>query len=260
MARRRLRGEETIQSGGMLTTYLCLMIILLSFFIMLVSMSRLEEKKKISVLESIYSSFGFLGEGSSPFFSPGGLSSRPTAPMTPLEADFREIKALVYRSLGEDKIQLLSEPGRRILAVDREILFDPDSVTLKPKAEAFLKGLAAIIERGNYKISVLGHTDDIPPAPGGPAADNWTLSGLRAVAVVKFLAAMKINPKRLAAYGYGPSAPILPNTSAENRAANNRVEIILDESAASEVDDLKVGQGAGRVEYKGFTFDLYGRP
>ena len=258
MARGKAR-EEPAQGGGTTVMFLALMIILLAFFIMLVAMSTIEERKVEDVLASIYSTFGFMPGGSSPLFSPGGVSSRASSPMTPLEADFQEIKKLAYQTLGRDKVRLFIERHRRTISVDREILFDPESVKLKPEAERFLKGLAAIIEAQKYSVTVNGHTDDIPPAPGGSVTNNWALSGLRAVDVVKFLIEHKIAPQRLAAYGYGPTRPLRPNTSADNRAMNHRVDIVLDESLAGPVSDLKVREAPGKIRYKGFTFDILGQ-
>ncbi|MBW2618307.1 MAG: OmpA family protein [Deltaproteobacteria bacterium] len=166
---------------------------------------------------------------------------------------------MAYQTLDSDKVRLFIERHRRTISIDREILFDPESVKIKPEAERFLKGLAAIIEDQKYRVTVNGHTDDIPPAPGGQVTNNWALSGLRAVEVVKFLIEQKIAPQRLAAYGYGPISPLSPNTSADNRAMNHRVDIVLDESLAGPVSDLKVREAPGKIRYKGFTFDILGQ-
>lgn len=261
MAWGRTRVREAPASSGQETTviFLSLMLIVLTFFILLVSMANIEQRKVEKALESIYSSFDFLPGGSSPFFSPVGVSARASAPITPLQADYQEIKKLAYQTLGKDKVRLFIGRQQRTISIDRELLFEPESVKLKAEANRFLKGLAAIMENQEYRVIVNGHTDDIPPAPGSPVANNWSLSGLRAVEVVKFFIEHKISPQRLAAYGYGPTKPLRPNTSADNRAMNHRVDIVLDEREAGLVSDLKVREVPGKIRYKGFTFDILGQ-
>jgi len=235
------------------------MILMLAFFIMMVSMSKIQEKKKEAVLESIYSTFGFLPGGRSPMFGSLGATPEKTPPLTPLATDFQEIKRLAFNTPGSDKIDLLSEPGVRTVIINRELLFEPEGLELKPEAIHFLSGLAAIIQSSPYAVSVEGHTDDIPPPPGAPADNNWALSGLRALSVLKFLEASGVDGKRLSARGYGPNRPLRPNTSAANRALNHRVEIRLDERAAGRVEELKLLESPGQTRYKGFTFDIIDR-
>ena len=57
---------------------------------------------------------------------------------------------------------------------------------------------------------------------------NWELSTKRAVNVLRFLIEKgKVNPDRLSAVGYGPTRPIAPNDTEENRRKNRRVEIVI---------------------------------
>jgi len=258
MARKKVRYVPP-ETDRMVTLFLSLMILLLAFFIVLVSMSRIEEKKKVDVLESIKSTFGFLPGGSSPFPSLGGIVSKASDPVSKLEQDFIKIKQLTFDTLGQDKVQLLTDGGRRVVVLDSEDLFDPEGVELKPEAGPFLKGLAAIVAPSPYWIEVGGHTDDIDPGPLSPARNNWQLSGLRALAVVKFLAAAGVANRRLEAIGYGPLAPLKPNDSAENRRANHRIEIVLDQSLAEEAEGLRLIR-PGSLLYRGFSFDLFGKP
>jgi len=256
---RRKAAAEAPESDKTIVLFLSLMILMLAFFIMMVSMSRVEEKKKEAVLESIYSTFGFLPGGSSPFFGSLGATPEKTPPLTPLASDFQEIRKLALNTPGSDKIELLSEPGVRTVIINRELLFEPESLELKPEAMSFLSGLAAIIQSSAYPVSVEGHTDDIPPQPGAPATNNWALSGLRALSVLKYLEASGVAGRRLSAFGYGPNRPLRPNTTAANRALNHRVEIRLDERAASRVEELKLLESPGQTRYKGFTFDIIER-
>jgi chemotaxis protein MotB len=92
--------------------------------------------------------------------------------------------------------------------------------------------LAAALEN-NPDISILieGHTDNIPFTPNGQLESNWDLSTKRATAVVAILLKNKnILPENLTAAGRSEFVPIAPNSSAEGRAANRRIEVVLSPS------------------------------
>ena len=71
-------------------------------------------------------------------------------------------------------------------------------------------------------VNVEGHTD----SDGSPSS-NWDLSVRRATAVVKVLTGQNVDSKRVTASGRAFYDPIVPNTSASNKAKNRRTEIIL---------------------------------
>jgi chemotaxis protein MotB len=97
------------------------------------------------------------------------------------------------------------------------------------------EGKKAVVELGkvlgdNPDISVLieGHTDDDRFSASGPIADNWDLSTKRATAIVAILSENKsINKENLTAAGRGEFSPLASNASAEGKAKNRRIEIIL---------------------------------
>ena len=106
------------------------------------------------------------------------------------------------------------------------VLFDQGSAELRGEAMPLLdKVVQAAAKIPGYEMLVIGHTDDLPiQTPRFPS--NWELSAARASAVVKYLARSGgIDASRLAASGYGSSWPAVPNDSAEHRAMNRRVEI-----------------------------------
>ena len=79
----------------------------------------------------------------------------------------------------------------------------------------------------DWIIRIDGHTDDIPIS-GGSFADNWELSQARALSVVRFLTDERaVPPHRLAAVGFGEFRPVNPDSTAEARAQNRRIELLL---------------------------------
>jgi chemotaxis protein MotB len=107
--------------------------------------------------------------------------------------------------------------------------FDSGSAKLKPEGVKKLKQLSADLKAkagADKDIRIEGHTDD-RPIHTAQFPSNWELSSARANAVVRELHDDGINGEQLLAVGYGASRPAAPNTSAESRAKNRRVEIIL---------------------------------
>ncbi|WP_159468281.1 OmpA family protein [Dyadobacter sp. 3J3] len=103
------------------------------------------------------------------------------------------------------------------------ILFDVNSATIKPESYGVLKDIANVLtENATVKVKVIGHTDS-----DGDDAGNLTLSKKRSESVKEALAKdFGIDKSRLETDGKGESVPVSPNTSAEGKANNRRVEFI----------------------------------
>lgn len=108
------------------------------------------------------------------------------------------------------------------LSLDAAVLFDSGSAALKPEAEVTLARAASAIAARRGSVRIEGHTD-----AEGDAESNLRLSQQRAAAVRDALAARGIDRSRLETAGHGASRPIASNDSAEGRARNRRVELIV---------------------------------
>ncbi len=107
-----------------------------------------------------------------------------------------------------------------------DVLFDVGSAALSEDGRRLIAEVAPVIVDAPNTVIVEGHTDDQPLNDGGYT--NWNLSTDRAVAVVQLLGGSFGLPyDRISAAGYGEYRPLVPNTSAEARAQNRRVEILL---------------------------------
>ncbi|WP_400085115.1 peptidoglycan -binding protein [Yoonia sp. R78084] len=135
---------------------------------------------------------------------------------------------------GQDRIRI--EGDRFIFA--SEVLFEPGSADLSPAGEAEIANIADILrsiaddipEGIDWVIRVDGHTDNISLNPGARFADNWELSQARALSVVRFMSSdLDIDPRRLAANGFGEYQPLNPADTPEARAQNRRIELKLTE-------------------------------
>jgi chemotaxis protein MotB len=81
----------------------------------------------------------------------------------------------------------------------------------------------------NQRINVEGFTDNVPIGPElrNRFPSNWELSAARATGVVRYLVAQGVNPNILSAQGFGDSRPAASNDTAQGRAKNRRVEIVI---------------------------------
>ncbi len=117
-----------------------------------------------------------------------------------------------------------TETARGYVVSLSDITFDTGKATLKTDAKYSLAKLAGILTLlQEMTLSVEGHTDST-----GLPDTNMTLSRNRAYAVrMTFLKEMGVAETRMTAQGFGPDQPVAPNDTAEGRARNRRVEIIL---------------------------------
>ena len=113
----------------------------------------------------------------------------------------------------------------REIRITQQIHFETNKATIKPDSFAILDAVRdALVQNPKLTLEVQGHTDNV-----GSAAHNAKLSQARSESVRKYLIGHGIEPARLVAKGYGLTQPIVPNSTAENRAMNRRVQFIRTE-------------------------------
>jgi len=110
-----------------------------------------------------------------------------------------------------------------VITLSGAVLFASGKSNLLPIAKEKLKQVADMLkEQGYPTIVVEGHTDSV-----GPKSVNMTLSQKRADAVAEYLASQGVPATKITALGLGPDRPVAENTTAEGRANNRRVEIVM---------------------------------
>lgn len=167
--------------------------------------SQLESTAEVEILPLVFVTFELVFQRNKPGTRP------PTATATQVVAS---AEGPMSRPECLARISALSRLG--------DIGFD-DGATLAPRSERTLERLFGIASRcGAYRIEIGGHTGD-----SGSAEHQRSLSRARAQAVADALTGQGIAPEQLVVVGYGAQRPIVPNTSAENRAQNGRIEFRL---------------------------------
>jgi flagellar motor protein MotB len=131
--------------------------------------------------------------------------------------------------------QTMSE--RTLLTMASDLAFASGSYTLTRAGRAKLNDLLPTLQSGmgpNDKVVVYGYTDNHPIGAAlkkKGIIDNLDLSSRRADAVVRYLTSKGVNPNIISAKGRGDTHPVAPNDTAKGRAANRRIEIVVEQPA-----------------------------
>lgn len=227
MSRRKKEPEASGGAPGWMTTFSDLMSLLLTFFILLFSMSSVSSDKFNNMASSLNSVFSSSGGGSESILEHQEVILDMSQQYIENKDMYEKVSEYLDGAGLEDDISVGLDSKGVFVEMKEAILFEPGSATLKDEGLDVLKKLEGLI--GNFKndLVVEGYTDDVPmSSPKFPT--NWELSTARAVSVVRYLSEMEgVEPERLSAVGYGEYRPIKPNDSAENRASNRRVNILI---------------------------------
>ena len=231
------------KSGGgganWMDTYGDMVTLLLCFFVMLYSMSRVDESKWIALVQSFNPDYAV--DEPSQIVVPGEIANEPVTDLPSALTQDQVEAALegLYVSMSEyvasaglqDMVSLSKGSGYVFISFDDTIFFDGDSSVLKDGGKAILDQIAVPLAEASGSINeirVLGHTAQASPdRPNYVDVDRF-LSSDRATVVTIYLQEKNIiDPARLVSVGYGQWRPIASNDTAETRAQNRRVELII---------------------------------
>ncbi len=154
--------------------------------------------------------------------------------MADKEAAMKKLKETLSKSLKafEGKgLTVTEKDGKVYVSMENKLLFESGSWTVGTEGKKAVDLVGKVLG-DNPDISVLieGHTDNdkITGTIGGGVENNWDLSTKRATAIVNILSAnAKVKKENLTAAGRGEYAPLISNETAEGKAKNRRIEIIL---------------------------------
>ncbi|HPI94411.1 MAG TPA: OmpA family protein [Deltaproteobacteria bacterium] len=259
MARKKVVYVEPPRNT-LVMLYCSLFLILLTFFVVLASMSIVDTKRQRMAIGSILGSFGVLPGGRSPFSSGELRNLLPQSP--PVQSGPMSLKDIrdTMNDTGAVSSITVSEGKLGVtITIKSSILFDGVTDGLTGESTRVLSAVARILSRIDNQVIITGHTDSIP-VETPPFNSNWGLSAARALAVLSYLEQKKIPGGRLTAYGMGSSRPLTTNATEEGRRLNRRVEITIVGELPGDVDLEQIKQS--RVEwrrsifYKGFNLEL----
>ncbi|WP_410004765.1 flagellar motor protein MotB [Aequorivita nionensis] len=129
--------------------------------------------------------------------------------------------------VNDPDIEVNVEKGVVYISLSDKVIFKSGSYQISNRASEILGKVAKVINgKPDFEAMVEGHTDNVP-YKNGLLLDNWDLSVKRATAIVRELQNLGVAPSRLVAAGRADYVPLVPNTTAENRATNRRTRILV---------------------------------
>jgi len=176
----------------------------------------------------------------------GNPPAAPAAAPAPAPEEPSEGAALAASlplgELGHD-VEVIVNRRSISFRINSEILFGTGQADLSREGLSVLQRMAKVLSDAGYDITVEGHTDSVPVRSNARYPSNWELSSARAGSVVRYLQANGIAKGHLKAVGYADARPIADNRSADGRARNRRVELVVEKSHA-DPDEAKPATGA----------------
>lgn len=227
--------EPAEESNEWLMTFADVSMLLLTFFILLFSMSTLDVKKFTDSFTSVKRALGTEDDK----LMTARVKSEEAAILDTVKMQkeliesqrkvFSDVRTFITRKGIEGVVGAVLEDGKITLRLPGDVLFESGEVQLNEQGQQVVKTLMQFLTKTpDQQINIRGFTDNVPPGRNSRFKDNWEISSLRAVNVLRLLMSYGIEPNRLTATGLADLEPLFPNNSPENRAKNRRVEIVLE--------------------------------
>ena len=140
----------------------------------------------------------------------------------------RMLDAFAAKHGYADRVEtVITRRGLVVRLLTDRVLFDSGLASIKPEGLPLLSEVATLlgVDR-THAILIEGHTDGVPISTSR-FASNWELSTARATQVVRYLIGRGVTARRFGAAGYADLHPLASNGTADGRARNRRVEIVL---------------------------------
>lgn len=235
MAKRKKDIEgQAVDSSAWMVTFSDLIMLLLTFFVLLLSMSSMDQRKLEEIILHVRESAGLLE-----FSRVRGITDLATfvkrhrkEKETYFMIDRDLLRYLFMPSMESDSkieemIDIIDDERGIVISFQEAIMFDPGEATLKKEAFPVLDTIARAISSSPNDILIMGHTDNVP-VQSKLYESKWELSSYRGLSVLEYFLKKKgLSPSRFSVGGYGPSRPLYLNDTPENRALNRRIEIIF---------------------------------
>jgi chemotaxis protein MotB len=250
MARKK-RPEEHENHERWLVSYADFITLLFAFFVVMYSISSVNEGKYRVLSDSISSAFNPSDPGlpiklNSPLAPPiisraASSSNDPTIGQNVSayggvqasqedKINLRKISKRIKKGLSpliDDKLVKLKSNDLWIeVEIKSSILFASGKAVLQNKAHPVLRDVAKVLSDFENQVQVEGFTDNVP-IDTKEFQSNWELSAARAANVVHLFSDAGVKPKRLSAVGYGEFKPVATNDTVKGRQRNRRVKIII---------------------------------
>jgi chemotaxis protein MotB len=234
--------RHSINHDRWLVSYADFITLLFAFFVVLYAFAKADEKKQREVsaaIDTAFRSMGILADGSRGIAKGAGLSPLPKnavlieqpVSQAMVKDDLNRMKQELERSLakeiGQHSVAIGLTREGLVISLREAGFFDSGSANPKPATLPALREIAAKLGESPYDLRIEGHTDNVP-IHSAEFDSNWELSSARATRIARLFLGMKaLAPERIAAAGYAEYHPVASNDTAEGRAQNRRVDLVI---------------------------------
>jgi len=219
-----------------LDTYADTITLLMTFFVLLYSMSSIDNQKVKQISEAFTEIMSGsaaesilqynLYDGEVPLVG-GETKVNSKVKDSQGQQTYEDIKQFVDENDLSSTVTITKDERGVILQLKDNILFQTGKANLKTDSLPILDKISLLIVTMPNSIIIEGHTDNVP-IKTVEFPSNWYLSSDRANSVLTyFIDSKKQNPNRFSAMGYGQTKPLVENTSDTNREQNRRVNILI---------------------------------
>lgn len=258
-----------------------MMSLLLTFFILMFSMSELKVDRFLLASESLREAMG--STASIPVVNPMGLMPDPVDPeleltnpglsegatTNPVDGeggeDYLDVFAEAYMAmieerlkllveeagLGAESVEIVTEEDGVYLRIRDAALFASGSATLKTASRPLIASLSEVTRELEVPTIVSGHADSRPIMTAA-FPSNWELSAARAAGVARVLVEAGQDPATIRVQSYGEHKPVAGNETAEGRAQNRRVELFFGRDAIRDAA-VKLQEEGAQVDTLGLV-------
>ncbi len=244
MSRRKRRHEEHENTDRWLVSYADFITLLFAFFVVMYSMSSINEGKYRVLSDTMEEAFKTPPKSPDPIQIGEERKTLKTVESTIEEINLIGIKPTISpqsrqleRISNELQQNLAPLVDKKLVKITRDklwvkvemnnrILFASGSARLTERGYPILEELAEVVRNLPNHIDVEGHTDN-RPIRTSIYPSNWELSAARAASVVHLFTRNGVDPKRLSAIGYGQYRPVTDNATAQGRRSNRRVVMVI---------------------------------
>ncbi len=242
----------TLDTNAWMSTYTDLMTLLLTFFVLLLSLSTIDKKRKRLALNSLVGAFGFKPGGQSILGKQKGVNiTTNSAPISEEDIQFERLRNVALKHGLESDLTMSNQLERTVIVLKNKVLFEHTSPVLMKENTDFLSEIAEVLKEGDQLIELRGYCDSSETIlEDDPYKTSMTLSSKRAIAMFDFFTEKGLPPGDIVAHGFGLN---YPGTS-KDPSLNRQVEIILDYREKIPFNMRKRDIKDSFLNYKGFFF------
>jgi chemotaxis protein MotB len=225
-----------------LVSYADFITLLFAFFVVMFASSQADKSKAKQVSAAVREALetgkfggavsGLLGRTVNAKRPPAKANETPASqPSAGGKGDLAGSLATLTQALQPEiqsgKVKVEMQARGLVISLREAAFFPSGDDALLPSADSSLDKIAAAIGKLPNAVRLEGHTDSIP-IHNARFQSNWQLSAARGIAMLDlFVDRYKISPQRLCIAGYADTVPVESNDSAEGRAHNRRVDIVI---------------------------------